>query len=159
MLDLAARHSATALLHLRDYIQAAKDVDQYSLAASQIYEMARLVPQSEFIGAAADALDSLDFSSWAGEVREWVSSNGSPDAITDGDDLAQACLQAAIKSNEGGARSKAGDKAEGEDASDEDEKEEKEEEVADQDADEVADQEADNDASGNEPPNRKYRWD
>ena len=104
-LDVAARHSATALLDLRDYVRAAKDVDQYSLAASQIYEMARIVPESEFVGAVADALDSLNFSSQADDVRAWMSSNGSPEAITDPEELSRACLRAAIKSNERGARS------------------------------------------------------
>ncbi len=99
-LDLAAKHSATALLHLRDYVMAAKDVDQYSLAASQIYEMARLVADSEVLGAIADALDSLDFSRKAEEVREWAAQDGSPDAVKAHDALALACLRAAVRSNE-----------------------------------------------------------
>lgn len=99
-LDLAAKHSATALMHLRDYVMAAKDVDQYPLAASQIYEMARLVPDSEVLGAIADALDSLDFSRRAEEVREWASKEGSPDSIRDHDELSSACLKAAVRSNQ-----------------------------------------------------------
>lgn len=99
-LDLAAKHSATALLHLRDYVMAAKDVDQYSLAASQIHEMARLVPDSEVLGAIADALDSLDFSHRAEEVREWAGHEGSPDAIEEHDALSLACLKAAVRSNQ-----------------------------------------------------------
>ena len=84
-LDLAAKHSATGLLHLRDYVTAAKDVDERALAANQIHHMARVVPDSEFLGAAADALDSLDFSDRADEVREWASGEGSPDALRDAD--------------------------------------------------------------------------
>jgi tetratricopeptide (TPR) repeat protein len=99
-LDLAMRHSATALLHLRDYVEAAKNVNRASLAASQIYEMARLVPESEFIGAVADALDGLDFSGRAEEVRGW-SAGGSPEAITDPVELSHACLEAAVRSNQG----------------------------------------------------------
>jgi hypothetical protein len=102
-LDLAAKHSATALLHLRDYVHAAKDVDQYSLAANQIYEMAKLVPDSEVLGAIADALDSLDFTARAEEVREWAGREGSPEAVKDRDKLALACLKAAVRSNERGA--------------------------------------------------------
>ena len=64
--------------------------------------MARLVPGSEFVGAVADALDALDFSKEAEDVREWMSSNGSPDAITDPEELSRACLRAAVKSNERG---------------------------------------------------------
>lgn len=99
-LDLGARHSATALLHLRDYVDAARKVDRHSLAADQIYEMARLVPDAEFIQAAADALDGLDRSEDADEVRTWVGSTGSPDAVHDPYELADACLRAAVKSSQ-----------------------------------------------------------
>jgi tetratricopeptide (TPR) repeat protein len=98
-LDLAAQHTATALLHLRDYVKSAKEVDQYEVAATQIYEMARIAPESEVIGAVADALDSLDFAHQAEEVRAWVKEAGSPDAIHDPDALAEACLRAAVHSN------------------------------------------------------------
>lgn len=156
-LDLAARHSATALLHLRDYIQAAKDVDQYDLAASQVYDMARLVPESEFIGAVADALDNLDFSSWAEEVREWVGAGGSPNAVADPDELAQACLQAATRSNEGGARSKGGKESGVQDAPEEVSSEEGEDEKA---TDDVAEEEDDRGVTAeNDVPKRRYRWD
>lgn len=106
-LDLAAKHSATALLHLRDYVVAAKDVDEYVLAADQLYEMARLVPDAEVLGAIADSLDGLDFADRADEVRAWASAGGSPDVVTDSDALASACLTAAVRSNKRG-RSDAG---------------------------------------------------
>jgi hypothetical protein len=98
-LDLAAKHSATALLHLRDYVLAAKDVDESALAANQIFEMARVVPDSEFLGAIADALDGLDFSRKASQVREWAASEGSPHALTDDEELSAACLRGAVNSN------------------------------------------------------------
>jgi tetratricopeptide (TPR) repeat protein len=98
-LDLAAKHSATALLHLRDYVEAAKDVDERALAANQIFEMARIVPDSEFLGAVADALDSLAFPKKAEKVRAWAGDEGSPDALTDQDELSSACLRSAINSN------------------------------------------------------------
>ena len=101
-LDLAAKHSATGLLHLRDYVTAAKDVDERALAANQIHEMARIVPDSEFLGAAADALDNLDFSDRADEVREWASGDGSPDTLRDADELGSACLRGAVNSNDRG---------------------------------------------------------
>ena len=101
-LDIAARHSATALLHLRDYVEAAKDIDERRLAARQIEAMARLVPDSEFLGAAADALDSLAFTERAEQVREWASSGGSPDSLTDQVELAKACLESAVHSNDRG---------------------------------------------------------
>ena len=99
-LDLASRHTATALLHLRDYVDAAKDVDEYALAANQVFAMARMVPDTEFLEAAADALDGLDFAHRAEEVREWAGQHGSPDALRDHDELAVACLRAASRSNE-----------------------------------------------------------
>ncbi len=99
-LDLAAKHSATALLHLRDYVASAKEAKQFALAAGQIYEMARIVPDAEVLGAIADALDGLDFAQRAVEVREWENEGGSPDVIKDRDALAMACLKAAARSNE-----------------------------------------------------------
>ncbi len=99
-LDLAAKHTATALLHLRDYVASAKNVKQSALAASQIYDMARSVPDREVLGAIADALDGLDFSDQAAQVREWESEGGAPTAIRDGDELAAVCMKAATRSNE-----------------------------------------------------------
>jgi hypothetical protein len=99
-LDLAAGHSATALLHLRDYVESAKEAKRHSHAAGQIFEMARLVPDPEVLGAIADALDSLDFSPKATQVREWENDGGSPDVLKDHDELAAACRQAAARSNE-----------------------------------------------------------
>ena len=99
-LDLASRHTATALLHLRDYVTAAKTVDETALAANQIFAMARLVPEAEFLEAAADSLDGLDFAHRAEEVREWAAGGGSPGALRDHDELALACLGAAVRTNE-----------------------------------------------------------
>lgn len=95
-LDLAARHQATALLHLRDYVESAKKAEQHARAATQIYEMAKIVP--EFIEAAADALDSLDFSNRGVEVRAWAGAEP-PEAVSDPEELAQRCLLAAVQSN------------------------------------------------------------
>jgi tetratricopeptide (TPR) repeat protein len=82
-LDLASKHTATALLHLRDYVEAAKAVEEQPLAANQIFAMARMVPDAEFLEAAADALDGLDFAHRAEEVRAWAGESGSPDALAD----------------------------------------------------------------------------
>ncbi len=94
-LDLAARHMTTALLHLRDYVEASKRSDHGDLAADEIYKMARLVPFPEFLGAAADALDQLDRPDQADEVRHWGTEEGSPDVIRDEYRLAEACSRAA----------------------------------------------------------------
>jgi hypothetical protein len=99
-LDLASKHTATALLHLRDYVVAAKTANATSLAADQLHAMARIVSDVEFLGAVADALDGLDFAHRAAEVREWAAAGGSPEAVTEADALASACLKAAMHSNE-----------------------------------------------------------
>ena len=98
-LDLGARHMATALMHLRDYIEAAIRVEMQPLAGAQTFEMARLAPQAEFLEAVADGLDALDLEALASEVRGWTAAGGSPDAIEDADLLASACLKAAILTN------------------------------------------------------------
>jgi hypothetical protein len=98
-LDLAARHPAMALLHLRDYAAAAAAAEEHARAATQIHRMARMSGDAEFLAAAADALDALNFGNRAGEVRGWVSSGG-PDQIEDPDELERACLAAAVRSND-----------------------------------------------------------
>jgi hypothetical protein len=99
-LDLAAKHTATAMLHLRDYVDAAKNAKQNALAASQIFDMASIVTDREILGAIADALDGLDFSDRATKVREWESRRGSPTSIEDVDELATACMKAATRSHQ-----------------------------------------------------------
>ena len=96
-LDLAARHMATALLHLRDYVEAAKRSGHEALAADQIWHMARLAPFDEFLSAAADALDQLDEAERAEEVREWVRNEGSPEVVRDEHELAERCMAAATE--------------------------------------------------------------
>jgi hypothetical protein len=98
-LDLAARHQATALHHLRDYSAAAKEASQGDRAATQMYAMARVSPDSQFVDAVADALDGLDFVNRAKEVRGWATA-GAPDAIADGEALSEACVAAALGSND-----------------------------------------------------------
>lgn len=103
-LDLAARHMATALLHLRDYVEAAEGVGQCALAGEQVVRMARISGEAEFLAAAADALDRLDLTDQARDVRAWAAEGGSPEAVTDPQELAERCLQAAVRSNEGGEK-------------------------------------------------------
>lgn len=103
-LDLAARHMATALLHLRDYVEAARKGRQEFITAEQVYMMACIAPQEEFLASAADALDSLGFAERADRVREWAGSGGSPDRITDADKLATYCLNSAVGVNKKGRR-------------------------------------------------------
>ena len=100
-LDLASRHMATALLHLRDYVDAAKRAGQETITGDQIFAMARIAPQDEFLSAAADSLDALGFADRAAEVREWVKGDGSPESIKDSQDLAEHCLLSAVGVNAG----------------------------------------------------------
>lgn len=100
-LDLAAQHQATALLHLRDYVEGAKEAGEHARAATQIYQMAKLSPLEEFVGAVADALDGLDYPRRANEVRGWAA-GGAPEVISDPGELADACLRAAVQSSEAG---------------------------------------------------------
>lgn len=98
-LDLAARHDAMALLHLREYVRAAKDADEHRRAATQLYAMARCSSVPEFLSAVADGLDALGYERRAEEVRGWVS-EGAPAIIDDPDELADACFTAAVRSND-----------------------------------------------------------
>lgn len=98
-LDLAARHQASALMHLRDYVSAAAEANQQARAATQIHLMAATSPDSEFIYAVADALDALDYPLRAEEVRSWIGL-GAPDALDDALALSDACMKAAINSND-----------------------------------------------------------
>lgn len=97
-LDLAAQHKATALLHLRDYVDAAREAEEHARAADQIFEMARISRQLEFVDAVADALDGLGFDERAAAVRAWVREGGSPDAIDAEEELVERCVAAAVNS-------------------------------------------------------------
>ena len=103
-LDLAARHMATALLHLRDYVEAARKGRQEFLTAEQIFLMAHVAPQEEFLAAAADALDTLGYAERAERVRAWIASGGSPERILDHAELGTHCLSAAVGVNKKGRK-------------------------------------------------------
>jgi hypothetical protein len=103
-LDLASQHKATALLHLRDYAEAAKEADEHDRAADQIYEMARVSPHPEFLDAVADTLDVLGFDKRATEVRAWANAGGSDQALPDGEELAEFCVKAAVRSSSRGGK-------------------------------------------------------
>lgn len=96
-LDLASRHTATALIHLRDYVGAAKRGGVEDLARKHILKMARVVSDEEFLGGAADALDLLGFGGDAGEVRNGPAPDAEPS--TDPGELTRVCLQGALYSN------------------------------------------------------------
>ena len=62
-------------------------------------EMARVVPEVEFLDAVADALDRMDWPAEAERVREWSAEGGSAAAMTDRDELSTYCMHAAVGSN------------------------------------------------------------
>jgi hypothetical protein len=98
-LDLAASHMGTAREHLRLYWEAAKRQGRGGLARNEILEMARIVPHEEFLSAAADALDQLDFADDASKVRSWAAEGGSPAAVRDPEELSDVCVERAVGSN------------------------------------------------------------
>ena len=98
-LDLASRHTAMALVHLEEYVAAAKTGGRADLAAKQIVEMARSVTHREFLDAAAKALDELEAENDAAQVRKWAAGGGSVDAVEDPGELATHCMRAAVGSN------------------------------------------------------------
>lgn len=98
-LDLASHHLATALLHLRDYVEGVERVEMQDLAKDHVMEMARVVPVVEFLDALADALDRMDWPAEAERVREWSAEGGSPAAMSDPEELAAYCMHAAVGSN------------------------------------------------------------
>ena len=98
-LDLASRHTAMALVHLQEYVEAAKRGRHADLARGQILEMARAVTHREFLDAAAEALAELEGAGDAAQARDWASSGGARDAVADPDELAAHCMRAAVGSN------------------------------------------------------------
>ena len=98
-LDLASHHVATALLHLRAYVEGVLRVSQQDLAREHVMEMARVVPEMEFLDSVADALDRMDWPDEATSVREWAAEGGSPASIQDPAELSAYCLRAAMGSN------------------------------------------------------------
>jgi hypothetical protein len=98
-LDLASHHLATALLHLRDYVEGVLRVNQQDLARTHVMEMARVVQEMEFLDAVADALDRMDWPAEAARVREWSAEGGSPASMQDPTELSAYCMHAAVGSN------------------------------------------------------------
>lgn len=98
-LDLAAFHMGTAREHLREYWEAAQREGRGGLARNEVLEMARLIPDAEFLSGAADALDQLNFPDDASRVRAWAAQGGSPEAIRDPEELADHCVERGVGSN------------------------------------------------------------
>lgn len=100
-LDLAARLMATAVEDLGLYAKAAINAGRQNMAAPEILSMATLVTHEGFLTAAADALDLLEATDDATRVRTWAEEGGSGKAAKDPEALEEACLRAAVGSNQG----------------------------------------------------------
>ena len=98
-LDLASRKVEMAVESLEEYVRVSKEGQREKMACGHIAEMARLVKDEQFLDKAAVALEDLDCSADADQVREWASAGGSPDAPEDGGELYRLCMKAAIGSN------------------------------------------------------------
>ncbi len=97
-LDLAAGHMATALIHLVNYKDSAQRAGRESLAAEQILTMAQTITQTEFVDAAADALDQLGYPDEAALARRWAKTGGSAEALSEPAELGTYCITQALGS-------------------------------------------------------------
>jgi len=100
-LDLASHHMASVVVHLTEYVENAKKGGVEDLAGEQIYMMAHVAADTDFRGAAADALDALDRSDEAAEVTDWVAMGHAPHDGESPQDWTERCLSHALGSNVG----------------------------------------------------------
>ncbi len=98
-LDLASRHMASVVVHLNEYVASAKKGDHQDLAGEQIYMMAQVLPDEDFRVLAADALDALERTDDANEVRDWVAAGRAPHDGERQRDWSDRCLSHALGSN------------------------------------------------------------
>ena len=98
-LDLASHHMASVVVHLNEYVASALQAGREDIAGEQIQMMAHLVTDEEFRGAAADALDSLDLTDAAAEVRGWIEAGHASQDEAGPGDWTELCLSHALGSN------------------------------------------------------------
>lgn len=98
-LDLAAGHMGDALLHLGEYVEAARRGGQESHCREHILEMARTVGDATFRGTAAEGLRDLGFREDAEVVRSWIGSDEGPGGADSTEELRDRCFAAAVGSN------------------------------------------------------------
>jgi hypothetical protein len=99
-LELASQKTESALESLAEYVRVAREGKREKMACGHIREMARLVGDPAFLRAAAGALSQLKCPEDAEEVEKWSAQGGSPEVPSDSDKLYQACMKAAIGSNQ-----------------------------------------------------------
>lgn len=96
-LDLASGHSADALTHLEQYVEAVLRGGQREIATAQIRRMGNMELPQKVRDAAADALDRLDEPEAAAGVREW-SGGGEGEEPESRERLRERCFEAAVQS-------------------------------------------------------------
>lgn len=98
-LDLASMKLPEAKVSLARYVKAAKEGKREHLACAQVLEMARLIPEPEFLSEVSNALDHLGCSSDSDRVKGWATEMTYESASVDAKRLHHLCLKAAIGSN------------------------------------------------------------
>ena len=99
-LDLAAGHLGDALLHLGEYVEAARRGERREICRDQILEMARVVDDPQFRSTAAKGLEDLDFPEDAAAVRGWIDAGEGPEGAETTQELRALCFAAAVGANE-----------------------------------------------------------
>jgi len=98
-LDLASHHMASVVVHLNEYVASALKGGREDIAGEQIRLMAQVVADAEFRSAAAEALDALDLTDAAAEVRARIEAGDPPEGEGDSEDWTDLCLSHALGSN------------------------------------------------------------
>lgn len=99
-LDLAARHRADAVTHLRKYVAAVLRGGKKSVARTQIRKMALAVGDPKIREAAAEGLERLGDPEAAAEVRVWIESGWDEAVPGRVDELRARCFEAAVRSGQ-----------------------------------------------------------
>lgn len=96
-LDLASGYLGDALLHLGEYVEAARRSGQEELCRAQIAEMARTIGDEQFRRTAAEGLGDLGFPEEAATIRGWVEGPDGPEGVEASDELRTLCFRAAVE--------------------------------------------------------------
>ena len=98
-LDLASHHMASVVVHLNEYVASALRGGRQDIAGEQIRMMVQVVADAEFRSAAAEALDALDLTDAAAEVRARLEADDPPQGEGGPVDWTDLCLSHALGSN------------------------------------------------------------
>ena len=98
-LDLASHHMASVVVHLNEYVASAVKGGREDVAGEQIQVMVQVVVDAEFRSAAAEALDALDLTDAAAEVRARIEADEAAEGEADPVDWTDLCLSHALGSN------------------------------------------------------------